>query len=758
MRYNELNAYRDDLVNLRTDADEFWTKLEPPLNSAEQQVQNMPPAPAADQPPEPEATAQFRAELTHQLSYLKSARSSLDAAHLRINQLLNTIQDIRRKNFASNLFQPVPGVFSAQTWQMAPGNALRAAKSVHTMLSDWWLSVHDQEHVLLLAGMSLALWIALSILSFAGLRRLMNYPEGCEPPFWRRASSAAGAILLRSLPTVAPLVFLYIAVEEAQALPEMVGWFFFFAARALIIIAVVNGLVATVLSPGDRRWRLIPVSNSVAVRVAGLVLALALVYGATTFVYTATRVVQAPFSLTLALTLPANLIVALLVIAILKTPAEEELIEGLPSIHWLRLLRIPIWLIAVAIIVTAVSGYLALSRFMAQQLIVTGTILAIVYLLLLWADGFAQSMSDDASSVGSWLSTNARLDQSQRGRLAVPVSLLLKFAVLICAVPLIMLQWAYLWSDIMEWYRQLFFGFHIGNTQVSLGAILASIVVFVLGYFAAKFFQQWLDAQVLKPAGLSGGLRDSIRTGVGYIGVSAAALIALSYAGLNLSNLAIVAGAFSVGIGFGLQSVVNNFVSGLILLAERPIKVGNLVIVGGEEGYVRKISVRSTEIETFDRANVLIPNSFFISEKVKNWTLRNNTGRIAVEVGVAHGSDPRKVKAILLQAAEAHPNVMNTPAPFVDFETFSSDMMEFKLYAFIFDLEKSTSTRTDLRIAILDAFNAAGIAIPSRQTDITLRDIDWLRDAVKLYIDQALDAKGAEPGFKKPVIAAKPAE
>ncbi len=224
---------------------------------------------------------------------------------------------------------------------------------------------------------------------------------------------------------------------------------------------------------------------------------------------------------------------------------------------------------------------------------------------------------------------------------------------------------------------------------------------------------------------------------MGYIGIFAAALIALSYAGFNLSNLALVAGAFSVGIGFGLQSVVSNFVSGLILLAERPIKVGDLVVVGGEEGYVRKISVRSTEIETADRANVLIPNSFFITEKVKNWTLRNNTGRVAIAVSVAYGCDPRKVKAILLQLAQAHPNVMRTPEPFVDFEDFASDALNFKLYAFIYDLNKAVATRTDLRIAILDAFKTAEIVIPSRQTDVTVRDIDWLRDAVKQYMANA---------------------
>ena len=733
LTYSDLNSNRDALLKLRTDGEGFWQKLEPPLVVVEAQVQKLPPLPAQDQPPEPEQVAQLRAELNYQLGLFKSARSALDADQARITQLINTIQDIHRKNFTSNLFKPVPGVFSDQTWDNVLEYASFAETRVEGMVNDWWNSSDKQQlHYLILSA--LAMFLVLGYFRWHGVERLRTWSEAGEPPYWRKASSAAGVILLRSMPVVVPIIFLYNAIDEFQPFPEKVGWLFYVAARSLFIIVVVNALMATVLSPREPHWRLIPAGDEAALRISHLVLALVVLYGLTTFVYSATRIVQAPFSLTLALTLPANLMVAGLVVAILKTPIQEKEMEGMPSLTWLRLLRLPMWGISLAIVASAFAGYLALSRFIAQQLIVTGSILALVYLLLLWADGFAQGMSDESSSVGSWLTRSAAVDQDKRERLSVPISLLLKFLVLVASVPLILLQWGYVWPDITELYRQLFFGFRIGTTEISLAAILASIIVFVLGYFAAKLFQGWLDRQVLKPAGLSGGLRDSIRTTVGYAGIMAAGLLALSYAGFNLSNLAIVAGAFSVGIGFGLQSIINNFVSGLILLAERPIKIGDLVSVGGEEGYVRKISVRSTEIETFERANVLVPNSSFITDKVKNWTLRNNTARVTIAVAVAHGNDPRLVKSLLLKVAQDHLNVMTSPEPFVDFEDFNADSLNFKLYAYIYDLSKGTSTRTELRIGILEAFKANTIVLPSRQTEVLLHEVEWLRDAVNRYM------------------------
>jgi len=188
---------------------------------------------------------------------------------------------------------------------------------------------------------------------------------------------------------------------------------------------------------------------------------------------------------------------------------------------------------------------------------------------------------------------------------------------------------------------------------------------------------------------------------------------------------------------------VNNFVSGLILLAERPIKVGDLVAVGGEEGHVRKISVRSTEVETPERARVIIPNSYFITEKVKNWTLRDNTRRIGIAVTVGYACDPRKVRTMLLQLAHDHPDVMTSPAPSVDLEDFGPDGLHFRLSVYLGDLTKAGSTGTDLRLAILDSFDQAGIAIAGRQSDADAQTPRTLSEAPALVGNGSGNGHGA---------------
>jgi small-conductance mechanosensitive channel len=205
------------------------------------------------------------------------------------------------------------------------------------------------------------------------------------------------------------------------------------------------------------------------------------------------------------------------------------------------------------------------------------------------------------------------------------------------------------------------------------------------------------------------GIANSVDTAVGYAGIALAMVVAISYAGFDVTSLAIVAGALSVGIGFGLQSIVNNFVSGLILLIERPIKVGDWIVVGSEQGTVKKISVRSTEIETFDRASLIVPNSELITGRVLNWTHRNSLGRVVLQFSAGPDVDPRRIVGILESVANKQPDVLKQPAPMAVFDGYTLTGTEFSLRMFLPDINRGLRIQSETRMAVYEALRSAGI-------------------------------------------------
>jgi potassium efflux system protein len=316
---------RDELQRVRAGIEDFWKRLEPRLAAAKDQVALLGPAPAAGQPPEPEQAALNRAELNYFFGLLSAGQAAVHSANLRIDQLISTIQDIRRKNFATSLLQPVPGIYSYQTWAKLPDYVPSATSRVRGIVTDWWDNVRDQNEVLLIAFEAVLLWVVLTLAAWHGVHRLRRWRHEGEPPFWRRASSAAGVILLRILPVVAPIMFLYGMIAEAHALPERVDWIFYSTAQSIIIIFAINALVTTVFAPRSSQWRLIPASDRAAARICGLVSTLAIVYGVTTLIYVVTRLVQAPFALTVAVAFPSSLLLAGIVVAILLTPLDGSI-------------------------------------------------------------------------------------------------------------------------------------------------------------------------------------------------------------------------------------------------------------------------------------------------------------------------------------------------------------------------------------------------------------------------------------------------
>jgi potassium-dependent mechanosensitive channel len=267
-------------------------------------------------------------------------------------------------------------------------------------------------------------------------------------------------------------------------------------------------------------------------------------------------------------------------------------------------------------------------------------------------------------------------------------------------------------------------GFNVAGAELTIGRVLFAILLVYLAILGSWIGRTVVTSEVVPRWDLDRGVGDSITSVIHYVTVAIGILVGLGALGVHLQNIAIVAGALSVGIGFGLQNVVNNFVSGIILLFERPVRVGDTVVIGGEWGTIRKIGLRSTRVETFDRSEMIVPNGDLVSEKVTNWTLSNPIARLAIPVGVAYGSPVGKVMQILRESAPVHPAVLDDPAPQALFMGFGDNALDFELRVWVRDLRHRMEVKSLVLEELDRRFRDEEIEIPFPQRDLHLRSLD----------------------------------
>ncbi len=356
-------------------------------------------------------------------------------------------------------------------------------------------------------------------------------------------------------------------------------------------------------------------------------------------------------------------------------------------------------------VIAALIGYGALGRYLTANLFATLLLLTVASVLRAALQEFLPRAFDAAGPAGRALAAKLGADQATLRLIQFWLGILLDIVIPLIVLFGLTIVWGAGRQDAIMLGQHLIEGIRVGNVTLSITDLMFAIFAFVIGIWITRLAQRFLDKRVFPGTQLDTGVRNSLRSGLGYIGVMIAAAVAVAVLGVNLSSLGLIVGALSVGIGFGLQNIVNNFVSGLILLIERPVKVGDRIVVAGNEGVVKRINVRATEIIDQNRASVLVPNADFLGGAVTNWTHKDQSARLHLDFRTPGSLGAEGGRDLLVACAAAHPEVQKTPGPSVLLKEIG-DSYGFELVADIENAERMEQVASDLRFAIDKALRA----------------------------------------------------
>ena len=742
----ELDALRARLVQIRGEAQAAAQEVQPNVDDVSRRLKALGPAPKDGETEAPEI-AQRRAELNRQLAQAQAPLLDARGLEDEADALVERIDRLIRSRFSAELMSRGPSPLRPVTWIAGLSEIGKAAADYWDRLTTAYSDPVGQRLALNRLPLRLFL-VGVGLVILIVLRRwlIARAEAGIATAQSRRATTWGIALrnLVRLIVPAAGLGLIFAAFDP-DALVARSGEARLFALPPFVLLLIAAGwLAGSLLAPRHRPLRLVPLDDAEALSAARLVVGIGSIAAlALMFSGVAKRWDLTPTGVTV-LILPLVLVgsaglwrVADLVVLgcrrLERTAAQPDGLDGSAGIG-LRLLQLLgqfLRVVAVAAPLLGLLGYLNAAGFLAFR-----SALAIG---LLGAGLVVFDLLNRMAHLFHLLPGKPRT-QVDGGLTPVVVAAVVGLA----GLPLMAMVWGARPADIAEIWRRLRDGVMLGGIQVSAGVVVTFIAVFAIGVALTRLAQALLRGTVLPRTRLDAGGRNAVLAGVGYLGFAVAGLAAVSAAGLDLSSLAIVAGALSVGIGFGLQTIVSNFVSGIILLVERPVKEGDWIEVGGYSGYVKGISVRSTEIQTFDRASVILPNSDLIAGTVLNRTHSGMSGRMEVPVGVAYDSDPRQVEAVLLGIAEEHPLVLEDPAPVVLFMGFGASALNFEVRCWLRDVNFLLSARSDMNFEIAARFRDAGIEIPMPQQDLNIRNVDALAAALRPPAPAAGDPQAPE--------------
>mgnify|MGYP003386028392 CR=1 FL=1 len=682
---------RQTLRTIRTELQKMVDVIQPVNKSVLADLTDLGPAPDEGELPEPDNIQKLRAELTKESLVIEGLLTQAEALTSKSSRLLENITSLRRSQFLDRLFERQMTVFNTDLWKAAE-------EPFYTQFSNYKHTFENKDLGQLIVISSVVFLVVFLIAALVSKKRLVRKLQNDEGE--HTFSLISASFVTPFLAIGLGLIVIYqiciaqgIVTENNQALIQK--------------MLMLTGFLSIVYLMTERFFK----ATLIRSHSRYLICVVALLFSVDALLLESGEIIGVPIELSVFQSYFVTSIFALMVglfsFFVLIGPKEVK------DYFFPRKIFVLFLAFSLFIILCNIFGYAALSRYIFESFVLIFSLLVSILVIRAVIRPYFYK-------IDGWLAQNKTDKKSEQ---LVFFWLCLSFDIILFFICLPFLAGIFgtEWQYIQDTMKQAFFGFNVGNMTISIANIGAGLLVFLVLLFVTRVIQRILDQKILPKTNMDTSVRQSITQVLGYVGLIIALMASISTVGFDLTNLALIAGALSVGIGFGLQSIVSNFVSGLILLFERPIKVGDWLITNSGEGIVKKISVRATVVETFDRTSIIVPNAELISSSVKNWTHDDRIGRVIINVGVSYSSDPQQVRDILMDVINQDVDIIKNPKPVVYFKDFADSALIFDVRFFIWNIQDMYAISSKVRFSIWDAFKDAEIEISFPQRDLHIR-------------------------------------
>ncbi len=717
-----------------TDLESKLTSISTPATPAPKtdgsDASSSPPTPSPDkgakgtkEPAAPETVL-----IEEQRSVLQKERDRLDANRKILILIISEAEEKsnllvaeRRQRFKEELSLKVRSIFSPTFWtnwnSALPSDLNRLNRFTQEVSGISQQALKPENRWPLFIGIFLSA-VAL-VFTHRFIRNVLDYiminvvPTGRA----RRSFFAAGTVLGRVLAMSLVCGLLYLGLNwNTQISPD----FLLYLRKivyALILCGFIYGLGEAILSVKRETWRLVNLNNEQVHSLRHFPIYLLILTLTNQILLETGNYIGTSFIGEVSIKTILTLLACLLSIAFFSRlsrrrtndPEEKEFNRPL----WLSLLIGFAWLVSIIALVLTLIGYVSLGSFLINQIVWSTLVFASFFICWRLADDFYQAILSNQAHIGKYLIREYEFSENSLNQIIVVLSAISKLGLIYLLLKVLLLPFGTSITQIFQ-NSTIIESLVAKNTfAITSGGVISAVLVFVVGFWLIRIFKSWLDKKYFPNTKLEKGVQSSISTMSGYLGGVAVIALSLGSLGLSFDKITWVASALSVGIGFGLQSIVQNFISGLILLTERPVKVGDWVIVGADDGDIKRINIRATEIQLADRSTLIVPNSEFITKAVRNLTLDKSEGRVQIKLPLPISTNPRAVADMILEVFKEHEHVLKEMSPFIRLDSVDGSNLLLSATCYVPSPRMVGQVRTELLFEILDRLHKADITLIS---------------------------------------------